>query len=154
MTAEGLYELALPMGAELVTEAVEMLCAGRTVTIRKQDHSQATHCGKIDNDTAHIDWNKSAADIHNLVRGLNPRPVAWTMFRGKHVKVWETRLFREEAAETPAAGELAVHHKKRLLAGTGDGILELVSVQPETKKRMDALAFINGYRLTPSERFE
>ncbi len=152
MTAEGLYDLVLPMGAQLVVEAVELLCSGNC-TLRRQDHSQATYCGKIDNDTAHIDWSESAAAIHNLVRGLNPKPVAWTTFRGKHVKVWETRIFRGEMAP-PAPGELAVYHKKRLLAGTGDGILELVSLQPETKKRMDALAFINGYRLAPSERFE
>lgn len=152
MTAEGLYDLVLPMGAELVVEAVDLLCKGNAALI-KQDHSQATHCGKIDNDTAHIDWNKSAGEIHNLVRGLNPKPVAWTTFRGKHVKVWETRMFREDLP-APAPGELVVHHKKRLIAGTGRGMLELVSLQPETKKRMDALAFINGYRLSPSERFE
>jgi len=153
MTAEGLYDIVLPMGAELVTRAVEMLCAGKTGAVRKQDHSQATYCGKIDSEMARIDWNKSAASIHNLVRGLNPKPAAWTTFREKHVKVWETRILREELP-APAAGELVVLHKKRLLAGTGDGILELVSMQPETKKRMDALAFINGYRLNPSERFE
>lgn len=153
MTAEGLYDLVLPMGAGLVVEAVELLCTGRAGTLAKQDHSQATYCGKIDNDTAHIDWNKSATGIHNLVRGLNPKPVAWTTFRGKHIKVWETRAFREELT-APAAGELAVFHKKRLLAGTGEGILEIISLQPETKKRMDALAFINGHRLRPSDRFE
>lgn len=153
MTAGELYELVLPMGAELIAGAVELLCSGQTGALKKQDHTQATHCGKIDNETARIDWNKSAASIHNLVRGLNPKPVAWTTFRGKHVKVWETRIFREDQA-APGPGELVVHHKKRLLTGTGDGILELVSLQPETKKRMDALAFINGYRLTPSERLE
>jgi len=153
MTAKELYEIVLPVGAGLVADAVELLCSGGSINLVKQDHSQATWCGKIDNETAHIDWSTSAPAIHNLVRGLNPKPVAWTTFRGKHLKVWETRIFSEEAP-APAPGEIAVLHKKRLIAGTGNGIIELVSLQPETKKRMDAAAFINGYRLAPSERFE
>lgn len=153
MTADELYEIVLPLGAELVISAIDLLCSGRTDVLKKQDHSQATHCGKIDTDTAHINWNMSAPGIHNLVRGLNPKPVAWTTFRGKHIKVWETRIFREEGPSLEA-GELSVHQKKRLLCGTGSGIVEFVSLQPETKKRMDAPAFINGYRLAPAERFE
>lgn len=153
MTAEELYEIVMLLGAELVVDAVELLCSGGSINPVKQDHSQATWCAKIDNDTAHIDWNKSAGEIHNLVRGLNPKPVAWTTFRGKHLKIWETRILREDAPAL-APGEVAVLHKKRLIAGTGRGAIEIVSLQPETKKRMDGSSFINGYRLAPSERFE
>ncbi len=153
MTAAQLFELVLPIGAELVINAIDLLGSGRTDVLIKQDHSQATHCGKIDTETAHIDWNRPATDIHNLVRGLNPKPVAWTTFRERHVKVWETKIFREDAPVL-APGELAVFNRKRLIAGTGEGVVELVSLQPETKKRMDALAFINGYRLAAGERLE
>ena len=153
MTAGDLYDLVLPMGAELVIEAVELLGSGRTDVLKKQYHSRATYCGKIDTETARINWRSSAFEIHNLVRGLNPRPVAWSTFRGKHIKVWETRIFREKAP-APAPGEVAVFQKKRLIAGTGEGVLEIISIQPETKKRMDGAAFINGYRLAAGDRFE
>ena len=153
MTAGDLYELVLPMGAELVIEAVELLGSGRTDILKKQDHSRATYCGKIDTETARINWRSSAFEIHNLVRGLNPRPVAWSTFRGKHIKVWETRIFREKAP-APVPGEIAAYQKKRLIAGTGEGVLEIISIQPETKKRMDGAAFINGYRLAAGDRFE
>lgn len=153
MTAGDLYDLVLPMGAELVIDAVELLGSGRTDVLKKQDHSRATYCGKIDTETARINWRSSAFEIHNLVRGLNPRPVAWSTFRGKHIKVWETRIFREKAP-APAPGEVAVFQKKRLIAGTGEGVLEIISIQPETKKRMDGAAFINGYRLAAGDRFE
>ena len=153
MTASDLYDLVLPMGAELVIDAVELLGSGRTDVLKKQDHSRATYCGKIDTETARINWRSSAFEIHNLVRGLNPRPVAWSTFRGKHIKVWETRIFREKAP-APAPGEVAVFQKKRLIAGTGEGVLEIISIQPETKKRMDGAAFINGYRLAAGDRFE
>ena len=66
-----------------------MLASG-TAEPQKQDESQATYCGKIDKNISCIDWNSSAREIHNLVRGLNPRPVAWTTFRGKNIKLWKT----------------------------------------------------------------
>jgi len=153
MTADELYETVMPLGAELVIRAVELLGSGRRDMLVKQDHSRATYCGKIDTEMARIDWKKSATAVHNLVRGLNPRPVAWTTFREKQIKVWGTRIFREEFT-APAPGEIAVFHKKRLIAGTGNGMVEIISLQPETKKRMDGLAFINGYRPGPAERFE
>ncbi|HOS41203.1 MAG TPA: methionyl-tRNA formyltransferase, partial [Spirochaetota bacterium] len=132
-------------------EAIARIGAGTAAPV-VQDESAATYCKKIDKDLPRIVWTGGARDIHNMVRGLNPAPVAWTTFRGRVLKIWRTIPF--EAADAPALdpGEVAVYKKKRLLAGTGAGRLEIVSVQPETKKVMDATSFINGHRLQAGER--
>ncbi len=154
MTADELYEEVLPLGADLVIRSIELLSSGKA-NLRKQDHKAATFCGKISRETACIDWNREALQIHNLVKGLNPRPVAWTTFRGCNMKIWATSVFREEEDGIDLQpGELMVLNKKRLLAGTGRGILEIKKLQPENRKAMDALGFINGQRLQAAEKFE
>lgn len=151
ITSGELYDLVMPLGEELVLKSIEILSKGRDMLI-PQDHSRATYCGKIDRETACIDWRKSSHEIHNLVRGLNPKPAAWTTFRKMNIKIWKTVPFAEEDI-TIQPGGILKFHKKRLLAGTGSGIIEIVEIQPENKKRMDGLAFINGYRLAEDEIF-
>lgn len=152
ITAGELYDIVLPEGAELVTKAIELLGRGEIIPV-KQKHEDATHCGKIDKDTARISWSSDAKTIHNLVRGLNPKPVAWTTFRGHHMKIWKTSVF-SGAQPGLKAGEIRKFEKKHLLAGTVDGVIEVLEIQPENKKKMDGLSFINGYRLQEGESFE
>jgi len=152
MTAEDLYQAVLPAGAELLIKTLHGLEDASVVPV-PQDHGDALYCGKIDRDTARIDWESPARDIHNLVRGFNPKPVAWSEFRGKNMRVWKTAKFHDTVDFTLRPGEVRTFQKKRLLAGTGDGILEILSIQPENKKAMDGLAFINGYRLVEGECF-
>lgn len=152
INAGELYDIVFPIGAELVVRAIELLGSGKVVPV-KQDHSSATHCGKIDRDTAMIRWISDASAIHNLVRGLNPKPVAWTTFRGHNMKIWKTALFDGITPEIKP-GEIRKFEKKRLLAGTGNGVIEILEIQPENKKKMDGLSFINGYRLLEGEGFE
>jgi len=151
ISAGELYDIVFPIGAQLVTKSIEMLGNGEIVPV-KQNHSEATHCGKIDKEMAMINWENNAAKIHNLVRGLNPKPVAWTTFRGHHMKIWRTAIFSGDAPSLKA-GEIIKFHKKHLLAGTGNGTLEILEIQPENKKKMDGLSFINGYRLASGESF-
>lgn len=152
-TAEELYEKVLPLGAELLIKSIELLASGEADTVA-QNHDEATYCGKIDRAVAHINWSDKASEIHNLVRGLNPKPVAWTGFNSRNIKIWRTALFKEDPGYMPAPGELFRFQKKRLLAGTGEGILEILQIQPENRKIMDGTAFINGYRIEGGEKFE
>ncbi|HQO02027.1 MAG TPA: methionyl-tRNA formyltransferase [Spirochaetota bacterium] len=152
MTAEDLYQAVLPAGADLLIKTLHGLEEG-TIVPSAQDHNAASYCGKIDRDTARISWDSSARDIHNLVRGFNPKPVAWTEFRGKNMRVWKTMTFSDSVDFMLRPGEVRGFQKKRLLAGTGEGIIEIISIQPENKKAMEGLAFINGYRLVEGESF-
>lgn len=152
MTAGDLYDRVLPLGADMLIETIKGLASG-IITPRPQEEERATYCGKINRDTARIDWKLPAEALHNLVRGLNPKPVAWTTFREKNMRIWKTALPGDCGVMSAVPGELIRFQKKRLLAGTGGGMLEILGIQPETKKEMDGLAFLNGYRLEPGERF-
>jgi len=153
MTAGDMYDIIKPAGAEMVHAAIEILGSGRAEPVA-QDEGLATFCGKIDRDTAHIDWVRPSREIHNRVRGLNPKPVAWTTFRGRILKIYRTALLEENNIPDIIPGTIMIHQKKRLVVGTADGFLEVLSLQPETKKVMDALGFINGSRLEPGDVFE
>ncbi|HOO71468.1 MAG TPA: methionyl-tRNA formyltransferase [Spirochaetota bacterium] len=152
MTAGDLYAIVMPLGLRLIGEAVDLLCSGNA-QFSPQAHEDATYCGKITRELSCIDWSWKAADIHNLVRGLNPKPGTSTFFRGKNVKIWKTAPFSESGDFSLKPGEVAVYAKKRLIAGSSDGCVEIISLQPETKKVMDALSFINGYRIGKGECF-
>ncbi|OHD64862.1 MAG: methionyl-tRNA formyltransferase [Spirochaetes bacterium RBG_13_51_14] len=152
-TAADLYSIVSSRDAELLDRAMRLLASGSAKPVR-QDDSQATYCGKINRDTARIDWTRSAAEIHNLVRGLNPKPGAFSAFRGELIKIWKTVLMTEDVSTKAWPGSIVVYQKKRLLAAAGDGLVEIVSIQPANKKIMGGQSFINGYRLAPNDRFE
>lgn len=150
MTAGELMEVIMPAGAELLVRTIRQIERGEVVP-KKQNDDEATYCGKINRDSSKIEWMKSAVEIRNLIRGMNPKPVAWTMFREKIVRIWSATLF--DGNITLAPGEIRVHEKKKLLAGTGSGVLEIGMLQPETKKPMQGADFINGYRIKEGEAF-
>lgn len=152
INAGELYTLVLPIGAELLLDSIETLASGKAL-LKKQIEADATYCGKIDKKTACIDWNKSALEIHNLVRGLNPKPGAWTNFRGKNFKIWKTALRDDLPDLFLKPGETFCHLKKRLIIGTGNGTIEIIESQQETKKIMDSVSFLNGCRLASGEFF-
>ncbi len=153
MTSHDLENLLLPIGIELLNKSIHMLSIGKASPVN-QEEEDACYCGKIDREIARIDWNKTSLEIHNLVRGLNPKPVAWTQFRGKNVKIWKTRTCNEKIDIKLISGQLIKFQKKRLITGTGDGFIEIMEIQPETKKVMEAGQFINGYRLVEGDLFE
>jgi methionyl-tRNA formyltransferase len=144
VTAGELYQEILPRGAGMLLEALRQIEQGAAV-YQPQDHTAATFCGKIDRETAHIDWTRPAASIHNLVRGLNPRPGTWTTFRGMTMKIWRTAV--AEGPEQGLAPGECIKYNKRLVVGTGEGFLEIREIQPETKKIMDGISFLNGHRI-------
>ncbi len=153
MTAGELYEIIMPAGAELLISSIEKLHSG-DVSPLAQREDEATYCGKISRETARINWKAESMQIHNLVRGLNPKPGAWTTFRGTSAKILKAAPFADDPALKLDPGCLDIFGKKRLLAGTGDGCLEIVSIQPETRKAMDGLSFINGYKPAEGDHFE
>ena len=92
-----------------------------------------------------IDWNKPAQQVHNLVRGLNPWPVALTTLDGKRLKVFETRLTGKSSGAQP--GEVVLSDpKKGLEVCCGDGqVLAVTEVQLVGKKRMHACDYLRGH---------
>ena len=147
-TGGELEERLAALGAELIVPAIEGYLEGR---IRPKPQPEGgTLAPKIKEEHTRIDWGRSAREIHDLVRALNPSPLAYTTFRGKRVKLVRTALADVESGGGP--GEI-LRHRKRLLVATGEGVLEILSLRPEGKREISGLDFINGYRPSPGERF-
>jgi methionyl-tRNA formyltransferase len=130
-------------------DALAAYGAGHLVPV-EQDHARATYAPKITTEEAAIEWTEPSRAIRNKVRGLSPVPGAWTTLRGQRVKVWAAR---ERADEGLAPGELHVRDEV-LVVGAGDGVLELMEVQLQSKRPMSGADAARGLRLAPGERFE
>lgn len=134
-----LYEKLMKVGADEVVKTVAELANG---IVKPYPQPDVCPCPapKLTSETGHIDWNKSAVDIHNLVRGLSPYPCAWTLLDGKKCKVLATRI-AESSSLKP--GETNTDNK-RLMVGTSNGDLEVLLFQPAGKKSMSPRDYLNG----------
>ena len=141
-TTERMYEVMAPLGAETLMETIEMLEKGELKPI-KQDDALSSKVGLLTRDMSAIDWTKSAFEIHNKIRGLYSWPGASTTLNGKTLKIHSAVLSDKTANNK--IGEV-VESSGKLIVACGDGkCIELKTVQLEGKKRMDVLAFLNGY---------
>lgn len=148
-TGGSLFDKLEKLGAKLLVETMEKIENG-TARYTKQEESQASHVGMIDKSMGDIDWKKSAVEIENLIRGLNPWPSAYTRLNGKTLKIW--KALPEPGGEPQKAGCVYLVNKKELKIHTGDGVLSLLEVQLEGKKRMDIPSFLRGYEVLPSAK--
>lgn len=145
-----IHDKLMHLGAEMVIETVKAIEKGEVKTI-PQSEGEFTPAPKIFKDTCRIDWQLPSKKIHNLIRGLSPYPAAWTtMIDSRYpeepldVKIYSTVL-NDEIASFGKPGEISIT-KNKLFVATGDNLLEILSLQPAGKKRMDAEAFIRGYK--------
>ena len=137
------------LGAELLVETLEGLQQGRIAPV-PQDHSRATLAPILKREDGLVDFSRTAAEIYNRLRGFQPWPGAYTLFRGRNLKIVAARPL-PESLEIPG-GQLRVAGDK-LLVGCGTGtVLELIQLQPEGKKAITAREFISGYRPGETER--
>jgi len=134
------------LGGRLLVEAIQGYTAGR-IRPRPQP-AEGTLAPRLRKEDGRIDWDWPAERVHNWVRGMNPWPSAFTVFRGRLLKLHRTKVAR--APEGPA-GSLIVRDRQ-LYVVCGEGAVELLEVQPEGKRRMSARDFLNGYRPRPGER--
>lgn len=143
-TGGGLFDKLAVVGAEACIEALEQIANG-TATRTPQNHAEATHVSMISKEFGNIDWDKSAAEIERLIRGLNPWPSAYTKLDGKTFKIWKAKVV---SAENEYATGCIIHvGKGQMEVQTGNGVLSLLEVQLEGKKRMEVDAFLRGYHV-------
>lgn len=143
-TGGSLFERLSEVGAELCVHTMKSIEEG-TAVYTKQEEAQATHVGMISRQMGNINWKESAATIERLIRGLNPWPSAYTRLNGKILKIWKAAV--EAGGDPGQAGKVCAVGKKELKVQTGEGILSLLEVQLEGKKRMDIEAFLRGYEV-------
>jgi len=143
-TAEELKERLSTSGAALLVRTIREMTE-HNLTAIAQDDSLATYAPSLTKTEGLIDWKKSAEAIKNLVRGVYPWPGAYTFRGGKVLKVHEARACPAEASAGKPGAILRVE-KESFFVAAGNGFLEILSLQPENKKKMSAGAFIQGYK--------
>lgn len=143
-TGGGLFDKLAVVGAEACVEALEQITNG-TATRTPQNHEEATHVSMISKEFGIIDWNKPAIEIERLIRGLNPWPSAYTKLDGKTFKIWKAKVVSKETQYLP--GTVVLVEKNIMEVQTKEGVLSLLEVQLEGKKRMDIDAFLRGYQM-------
>lgn len=137
-----LHDALREQGAALLLQVIDKIAAG-TAVAEPQDNEQATYATLLDRSMEHIDWSKSAQEVHNLIRGFNPAPSTFTKLpNGKSLKIWGSRMTDKNSAA--AAGTVIETGKHSFFVACGEGVLEITEVQPESKKRMSAQVFLNG----------
>lgn len=137
-----LHDALRTQGAALLLKVIDDIAAG-TAKAEPQNNNEATYATLLDRSMEHIDWTKSAQEVHNLIRGFNPAPSTFTKLpNGKSLKIWGSRL--TDRSTTAAAGTVVETTKHSFFVACGAGVLEITEVQPESKKRMPAQVFLNG----------
>jgi methionyl-tRNA formyltransferase len=149
-TAGALRERLGEAGAGLVERTLALIAAGRAPRT-PQDSSQATYARNVKREEASIDWRRSAGQIRNLVRGTNPRPGAYSAFRGKLVKFWEVAEVSGEGAEPP--GAVVACDRDGFLIAAGKDRVRPLRVQLEGRPAMEGAAFARGQRIEVGEAF-
>jgi methionyl-tRNA formyltransferase len=151
-TTGSLHDKLKDLGAAVLADTLKQIAAGHAPR-HLQNEAEATYARMLDRDTERIDWHQPAVALHNLVRGLNPWPVAYCSFQNKSMKIWKTNVY-DESQPCTEPGRVVQITKEGLVVETGKGTIELLEVQPESKRRMKASDCVCGYCLTVGNLFE
>ena len=150
-TSGDLYERLTVLGADVLLKTLEAI-KNNSLNPQKQDDSKSSYAKMLDKSLSKIDWNLSAQEVHNKIRGLDPWPVALTRFDGKNLKLFRSRLLNEEYNKS--AGTV-IKSKDGIVVVCGDKKAVLITeVQLEGKKRMSASDFSRGANLSEGMIFE
>lgn len=147
-----MYDKLALEGAKLIVKTLPLIEAG-TCTYTPQNHEEATFAPMLKKEEGLMDFTMSARILDCRVRGMSVWPGTYTYYKGKILKVYEVKVAAVEAEETGELEPGALYvTKKNIYVKTGDGMLELTSVQPEGKKRMPAMDFARGAHLATGEK--
>ena len=138
-TSGELFDRLSVLGAEALSETVALIAAGKARRT-PQDDSLSCYAPMLTKQDAKIDFTKSAREVHNLVRGMSPWPVAHTTLDGKTLKVHRTRT----AEGSGAPGEV-LEDGRRLVVACGEGAVEFLEIQAEGSRRMAAADYLRGH---------
>lgn len=148
------HDRLMALGADLTLDTIDHIVAGDLQPVPQEkllQGEEATPAPKIFKETCRIDWNRSAQEIHNLVRGLSPYPAAWTEIidpatgNPSPLKIYTTAVI-DETTEHADAGTLT-SGKGRMTVSCGKGTLEILELQAAGKRRMHADEYLRGARL-------
>lgn len=142
-TSATLYDKLADLGPQGLIETLQQL-ADNTATPEVQDEAQVTYAEKLSKEEARIDWSLSAAQLERCIRAFNPWPMSWLMIDEQPVKVWKASVINGNASAE--RGTIIDASKNGIQVATGEGILNLESLQPAGKKAMSAQDLLNSRR--------
>jgi methionyl-tRNA formyltransferase len=149
-TSEEVERALAAHGAALLVETLDAIAAGTAVET-PQDDSAATYAHRLTKEDGLIDWTRSAADIHNLVRGLCPWPHAYSYAGGRRLILLRTT---PDPADThPLPGTVVAAHGDDLIVAAGAGLVRVHRLQAEGKRPMSAREFLAGHAMQAGDRF-
>ena len=143
------FDRLFPLGVEAIGESVALIKAGTAPRIA-QDEALATYEPLCNDKVAGIDWGKPAETVHNLIRGCDPQPGAFTFLKGEKIRFFESR--RVAAAEAAAPGEVVAADAAGFTVAAADGAIRIGKVRTEEGKQ-DAAAFAADRGLERGDRF-
>jgi methionyl-tRNA formyltransferase len=154
-TAGSLGERLSRVGAGVLVETVARIAAG-TAPRSPQEGERATYAPLLAREHAAVDWEADAETVRNLIHGCNPAPGAYAAWQGRGVKLWRAEVV--DTGETTTSGhrpgEVLAVDERGVQVACGGGTLRLLEIQPESRPRLDGVAFARGYRAAPGARFE
>jgi methionyl-tRNA formyltransferase len=136
-----LFEKLSTAGAELLSETLPLLLAGR-LTPKPQNEAEATFATNIKREQEKINWEKTGEEIYNHIRGLNPWPVAFTTMEGQVLKIWQSEKVIGLKSEP---GKILKIESDGFTVGTGnDTAIKIIELQPSGKTKMPSEQFLRG----------
>lgn len=151
-TFESLHDKLMAAGGEAIVEALPLLEKGKLVP-QKQKDEDSCHASLITKEMGRLNFADDCRVLDRLIRGMNPWPSAYTFYRGKQLKVWKAVPVLEPPKEKLEAkvGSICGVGKDFVEVRCGEGILRILELQLEGKKRMSTHDFLLGVKLTPGE---
>ena len=138
---ETLHDRMSLLGADLVLRTIELLESGNH-ELKQQDDSIVSSAPKLTREICKIDWNKTALEIHNLVRGLSPHPAAFFNYNDKVLKIYKTEIVEKKNLKSFQI----LQTKTELEIGCGEDAIRVLEIQQEGKKRMGIEEFLRGFK--------
>lgn len=158
-TGDTLHDKLAAAGARLIVEALAKIEAGDVTPVRQND-ADSCYAKMLQKSMGKIDWQMEAEKLDCLIRGLISWPGASTVYRGKNLKIWQEEVASAEEMATGAGfmdsatpGTVIRVDRDAFYVQTGQGVLKILAVQPEGKKRMAVKDFLLGYPVKPGDIF-
>lgn len=152
MTAGELHDRLSVMGAEVLKETLEKLKENKLVRVSQME-SEATYAPIIDKGTGRINWSRPSIEIHNLVRGTDPWPGAFTFYKGSRMRVWKTRS-EEDCLSGRNPGTIISAGRDGILVACVSGAVRILELQFDSGKRMSVESYITGHDINEGEILE
>ncbi|RKD24143.1 methionyl-tRNA formyltransferase [Ammoniphilus oxalaticus] len=137
-----LHDKLARAGSQLLLETIPLLIEGM-IEPRPQEESEVTYAWNIQREDEKIDWTRSAQEIYDQIRGLNPWPVAYAKLEGKVLKIWRAKVV-DPQRQGDEPGTIVNVADEGIDVACGAGLLRLLEVHPSGRKKMSVSDFVRG----------